>query len=55
MNGEDRRVRQAQAPTKKDLENRRGPVVKEGYVHYDLGILLEKSENGILLLRFFWE
>ena len=39
MNGEDRRVRQAQAPVKKDLENRRGPVAKEGYGHYDLGIL----------------
>jgi hypothetical protein len=55
MNGEERRVQQAQAPAEKDLENRRDPVVKEGYVHYDLGILLEKSENGILLLRFVWE
>jgi hypothetical protein len=45
MNGEDRRVRQAQAPAKKDLENRRGPVVKEGYGHYDLGILLTKAKT----------
>jgi hypothetical protein len=49
VNEEERRVRQAQTPVKKDFENR------HDLVYYDLGILLEKSENGILLLRFVWE
>ena len=54
VNGEERRVRQVQTPAKKDLENRRGLWLKKG-TYIMTWELLEKSENGIPLLRFVWE